>query len=105
VFQQATERLRKAHHPKHGSAEERDDDQAWADQRADLRRRSARRPSLPVQALAEFYKAFNTRDLALMAENWEPSEEAAMDNPVGDITRGWADSTLHVGDYQRAVRG
>lgn len=47
--------------------------------------------SLPVQALAEFYKAFNTRDLPLMAENWEPSAEAAMDNPVGGITRGWAD--------------
>jgi ketosteroid isomerase-like protein len=47
--------------------------------------------SHPSQVLAEFYKAFNTRDLALMAENWDPSDEAVMDNPVGGITRGWAD--------------
>lgn len=46
--------------------------------------------SRPRQALAEFYKAFNTRDLALMAENWDHSDEAVMDNPVGGITRGWA---------------
>ena len=45
----------------------------------------------PAQALAEFYRAFNTRDLALMAENWDPSDQAAMDNPLGGITRGWRD--------------
>ena len=45
--------------------------------------------SRPHQALAEFYKAFNGRDLALMAENWDDSEDAVMDNPVGGITRGW----------------
>src|SRR5262245_26813611 len=44
--------------------------------------------SLPAQALAEFYKAFNTRDLALMAENLEPSAEGAMDNPVGGVDDG-----------------
>jgi len=75
--------------------------------------------SRPSQALAEFYKAFNTRDLALMAENWDTSDEAVMDNPVGGITRGWGniravyerifqsparvyvefyDYTLHLGD-------
>jgi ketosteroid isomerase-like protein len=75
--------------------------------------------SRPEQALAEFYHAFNTRDLALMADNWEQSAEAAMDNPVGGISRGWDairavyerifggaarvrvefyDYTLHVGD-------
>lgn len=45
----------------------------------------------PVQALAQFYGAFNNRDLALMAENWEDSEEVAMDNPLGGIKRGWAE--------------
>jgi hypothetical protein len=28
--------------------------------------------------------------LALMADNWEQSAEAAMDNPLGGISRGWA---------------
>ena len=75
--------------------------------------------SRPSHALAEFYQAFNTRNLALMADNWDGSDDAAMDNPVGGITRGWAairavyerifrsparvrvefyDYTLHVGD-------
>ena len=45
--------------------------------------------SRPQQALAQFYRAFNTGDLALMSASWEPSDEAAMDNPLGGITRGW----------------
>ena len=45
--------------------------------------------SRPIQALAQFYKAFNARDLALMESNWDPSEEASMDNPLGGIRRGW----------------
>jgi ketosteroid isomerase-like protein len=45
----------------------------------------------PVQVLAQFYRAFNDRDLALMAENWEKSSEVAMDNPLGGIKRGWPD--------------
>jgi ketosteroid isomerase-like protein len=45
--------------------------------------------SEPVQALAQFYRAFNGRDLALMAENWEQSDAVAMDNPLGGIMRGW----------------
>jgi ketosteroid isomerase-like protein len=45
----------------------------------------------PVQALTQFYRAFNGRDLALMEENWDPSETAAMANPVGGIKRGWVE--------------
>jgi hypothetical protein len=45
----------------------------------------------PAQALAQFYRAFNGRDLALMEANWEASENAAMDNPLGGIKRGWAE--------------
>jgi len=45
----------------------------------------------PMQALAQFYRAFNSRDLAMMAENWEASDDIAMDNPLGDIKRGWPD--------------
>ena len=46
-------------------------------------------PREPVQALRQFYRAFNTRDLAMMAENWHASETVAMDNPLGGIKRGW----------------
>lgn len=46
-------------------------------------------PTTPLGALAEFYRAFNGRDLALMEQNWEPSPEAAMDNPLGGTVRGW----------------
>lgn len=43
----------------------------------------------PGQALAQFYKALNARDLGLMEQNWDGSPEAAMDNPLGGIRRGW----------------
>ena len=43
----------------------------------------------PEQALVQFYRAFNDRDLGLMAENWQDSPEVAMDNPLGGIKRGW----------------
>jgi len=46
-------------------------------------------PQEPVGALAEFYRAFNGRDLALMERNWDSSDEASMDNPLGGIRRGW----------------
>jgi ketosteroid isomerase-like protein len=46
-------------------------------------------PQEPVGALAEFYRAFNGRDLALMECNWDSSDEASMDNPLGAIRRGW----------------
>ncbi len=45
--------------------------------------------SRPEQALAQFYRALNSRDLVLLADNWEQSDEVAMDNPVGGIARGW----------------
>jgi hypothetical protein len=40
-------------------------------------------PTQPIQALAQFYRAFNERDLPRMAENWHNSSEASMDNPLG----------------------
>lgn len=48
-------------------------------------------PREPLQALAQFYRALNTRDLALMEQNWTSSAEAAMDNPLGGIKRGWSE--------------
>lgn len=47
--------------------------------------------SLPFHALVQFYHAFNTRNLIVMAENWAQSDEIAMDNPLGGIKRGWND--------------
>lgn len=43
----------------------------------------------PLHALAEFYRALNTRDLALMETNWDNGNDPAMDNPLGGIKRGW----------------
>lgn len=45
--------------------------------------------SRPIQALAQFYRAFNKRDLRLMERNWDSSDEVSMDNPLGGIRRGW----------------
>jgi len=44
-----------------------------------------------AQALAQFYRALNSRDLELMQRNWVNSAESAMDNPLGGIKRGWAE--------------
>ena len=46
-------------------------------------------PTTPLGALAEFYRAFNTRDLSLISQNWLNTDEASMDNPLGGIRRGW----------------
>lgn len=43
----------------------------------------------PLNALEEFYRAFNTRDLELMSANWANSDEASMSNPLGGVRRGW----------------
>ena len=43
----------------------------------------------PLQALAKFYRALNTRNIELMQQIWDNSFEAAMDNPLGGIKRGW----------------
>jgi hypothetical protein len=44
--------------------------------------------SQPQQALAQFYRAFNTRDLKTIDENFADSDEVAIDNPLGGIRRG-----------------
>lgn len=46
-------------------------------------------PTTPLGAVAEFYRAFNARDIELMEQNWESSPAAVMANPVGGIMRGW----------------
>src|SRR5690242_790676 len=44
--------------------------------------------SQPQQALAQFYRAFNTRDLRMLDENFAHTDEVAIDNPLGGIRRG-----------------
>lgn len=46
-------------------------------------------PRDPLAALAEFYRALNNRDMSLMEGNWDNGNDAAMDNPLGGINRGW----------------
>src|ERR1700730_2991922 len=55
----------------------------------------------PQQALAQFYRAFNTRDLKMMDENFAHSDEVAIDNPLGGIRRA-ADEPhkMNVGEFK-----
>lgn len=46
-------------------------------------------PDAALAKLIAFYRAFNQGDMALMQQNWEPSAEASMANPLGGIKRGW----------------
>lgn len=43
----------------------------------------------PYRALCEFYRAFNSRDLALMARNWSSGDEVVANDPAGGIRGGW----------------
>lgn len=45
----------------------------------------------PVDALAEFYKAFNEGDFDLMEKNWLNTPDTTMSNPLGGVKRGWED--------------
>src|SRR6201987_4473170 len=44
--------------------------------------------SQPQQALAQFYHAFNSRDLKMIDDNFAASDDVAIDNPLGGIRRG-----------------
>ena len=59
-------------------------------------------PTSPEAALEEFYAAFNSRDIALMAQNWSDGADVSMSNPLGGIRRGWED--IKAG-YQRLFTG
>ncbi len=53
-------------------------------------------------ALEQFYRAFNTRDYALMKQNWSNGPEISMCNPLGGLLRGWDEIR---GLYQRIFSG
>jgi hypothetical protein len=44
--------------------------------------------SEPQQALAQFYKAITSRDLAMIDANFAATDEVAIDNSLGGIRRG-----------------
>lgn len=43
----------------------------------------------PLDALIEFYLAFNAADLAGLGSVWLDGSTPSMDNPIGGIRRGW----------------
>lgn len=49
-----------------------------------------------LQALGQFYRALNSRDLEWMQQNWANSTDAAMSNSLGGIKRGWSQIRNHI---------
>ena len=43
----------------------------------------------PLDALIDFYRSFNTRDLDGLTANWADGDAASMDSPIGGTRRGW----------------
>ncbi len=39
----------------------------------------------PLDALIDFYRSFNARDLNGLAANWADGDAPSMDNPIGGI--------------------
>jgi hypothetical protein len=46
-------------------------------------------PTEAFGALAEYYRAFNGRNMELLELNWIDSEEASISGPLGGQKRGW----------------
>ena len=46
-------------------------------------------PDTPLAALSAFYRAFNSRDIEVMASCWHDGDDVSMSNPLGGIARGW----------------
>lgn len=58
--------------------------------------------SAPERALMDFYRAFNHRDLAHIAQNWSHAKHVVLCNPLGGVKRGWAEIEAV---YQRIFTG
>ena len=43
----------------------------------------------PLDALIDFYRLFNAKDLDGLAAVWVAGDAPSMDNPIGGIRRGW----------------
>jgi hypothetical protein len=59
-------------------------------------------PSEPFGALADYYRAFNNRNIQLMALNWSDCDEVSMESPLGGTQNGW---TRISRIYQKLFRG
>lgn len=46
-------------------------------------------PTEPFGALAEYYRAFNSRSFQLMELNWSDCEDVSMAGPLGGTQNGW----------------
>lgn len=58
----------------------------------------------PLGALSEFYRAFNTKNIDLMRNNWNP-DECVLDNPLGGIRRGWTEiEPLYISLFNSAAK-
>lgn len=44
--------------------------------------------SQPQQVLAQLYRAFNSRDLKMIDDNFAACDDVAIDDPLGEIRRG-----------------
>ena len=59
----------------------------------------------PIDALKEFYLAFNGRDMALMSRDWARADDIAMSNPLGGIKRGWQEiSSVYRNIFAAGIR-
>jgi hypothetical protein len=52
-------------------------------------RETPARDGSALEALIDFYRAFNASDLEALAANWAEGDAPSMDNPIGGIRRGW----------------
>jgi SnoaL-like domain len=59
-------------------------------------------PTEPFGALAEYYRAFNSRSIQLMELNWSGCEDVSMASPLGGTQNGWV-SISRI--YRKLFRG
>jgi hypothetical protein len=43
----------------------------------------------PLDALIDFYRSFNARDLDGLTANWADGDAPSIDSPIGGMRRGW----------------
>lgn len=44
-----------------------------------------------MNAVIDFYKAFNGREMLLMEQNWSRGDDILMSNPLGGVKKGWGE--------------
>jgi hypothetical protein len=59
-------------------------------------------PTEPLGALADYYRAFNTRNFQLMELNWSDCDDVSIESPLGGTQNGWT-SISRI--YRKLFRG